>query len=34
MVSRIDWFRFTPTGVPAKKRNAPNAVVAQYLSRG
>lgn len=33
MISRIDWFHFAPTGVPAKLRNAKDAKLLPYLAR-
>lgn len=33
LVSHVDWFRFAPTGVPPKSRNAPAAKLLPYLTR-
>jgi hypothetical protein len=33
LVSRVDWFHFAPTGVPAKLRSARDAKLVPYLAR-
>lgn len=33
LVSHVDWFRFAPTGVPTKLRNASSANLLRYLMR-
>lgn len=33
LVSHVDWFRFAPTGVPPKSRNAPATKLLPYLTR-
>lgn len=33
MISRVDWFHFSPTGVPAKLRGAKDAKLLPYLAR-
>ena len=33
MTSRVDWFHFAPTGVPAKLRGAKDAKLVKYLAR-
>jgi hypothetical protein len=33
MTSRVDWFHFAPTGVPAKLRGARDAKLLPYLAR-